>query len=87
MLTEETIKKIAFHKQLHDVGMCTCPCLDAVLTMAAAIKKEEALRHKMAIASPDAFTALMLGHYMNLEVEDGVDKVEGARVEADSSAS
>jgi len=61
MLDEAEIQKISFHKSIHDMGMCTCPCLAAVFKISEAIKKERELMVKMALASPDLLAGLILG--------------------------
>lgn len=34
ILTDEEIDKISFHSQIHEMGMCSCPCLPALLKVA-----------------------------------------------------
>jgi hypothetical protein len=62
MLDEATMRTVAKHSMLHDMGMglCTCPCYDALMTVAAVVKRENDLRLTLARTSPEALAALSI---------------------------
>lgn len=61
MLDGESLTVIRGHGIAHRIGLCTCPCYDAIVTVGAAIGREADLRLRMAIASPEALAALTIG--------------------------
>lgn len=78
MLDEQELARVATHGMTHGFGMCTCPCYDALIKVAEALKKEMDLRVKLAKASPDALAALTIGAVsMEEEDDDGSDPIGG----------
>lgn len=41
LLTEDEIVKVGRHKLTHDMGMCTCPCFDALMAIAERLPEHE----------------------------------------------
>ena len=37
VLTPDQVNAVARHKITHDLGMCTCPCYDALMAVAASL--------------------------------------------------
>ncbi|MGV0985080.1 MAG: hypothetical protein ACOYB2_11025 [Limnohabitans sp.] len=61
MLDEATIQRVGKHELMHTMGLCTCPCWQALIDVGEAIKRENELRVQFAKVAPDALIALTLG--------------------------
>jgi len=70
MLNEDELKSIALHGRLHEMGMCTCPCYDALITVGKKLMVENELRVKTAKVSPDILAALTIGAAEGADDED-----------------
>ena len=85
MLDEAEMARVAKHETVHRIGYCTCPCFDALMKVGAALKDENALRVRLAKASPELLAGLTIGAAMvdeaNAEeaVPDGEDAMEVIR--------
>lgn len=74
MLDPTELEKVAFHNSIHDMGMCTCPCMEALLKVSKALQKEREMQIKVARQSPDLLAALILGAETVREAENGIDQ-------------
>jgi hypothetical protein len=63
MIDEATMTAVAKHGTAHEVGVCRCPCYEALLTVGRAVQVERYLARRMAATSPEALAALTLGGY------------------------
>jgi hypothetical protein len=59
MLDDETIRTVSKHGFVHTMGMCTCPCFDALMAVGNRLKEERDLAAKIGSVSPIALAALM----------------------------
>ena len=60
MIDEPTLGRLDRHSVSHRMEMCTCPCFDALLQVAEAMKRENDLRVRVARVSPEVLAALTL---------------------------
>jgi hypothetical protein len=70
MLDEVTISRVAKHEVSHQLGMCTCPCFDALMEVGDVVKREGELRIALAKASPEALAAITLAGENGQEEEE-----------------
>jgi len=61
MLNEDELKRIGKHGAIHRMGMCGCPCFDALVEIGKKLAVENELRVKLAKANPDVLAALTIG--------------------------
>jgi hypothetical protein len=61
MIDEEELKRIAGHGALHKMGLCTCPCYEALLEVGRKLQVENELRLRLAKASPEVLAGLTIG--------------------------
>lgn len=60
MIDETELKTIALHGTMHKMGMCTCPCYEALLTVGRKLAVEAELRARIAEVSPEAIAAITI---------------------------
>lgn len=69
MIDEATMAAVLKHGTVHQIGYCSCPCYDALAKVADAIGREDELRIRMALVSPEALAGLIRGAAMMADDE------------------
>ena len=59
MLDETQIKAVGRHGMVHQMGMCTCPCYDALIAVAANVARERKLVATFAAVAPEVLPWLL----------------------------
>jgi hypothetical protein len=61
MISKSQAEHIAFHGTVHKMGMCSCPCFEALIQVGERLYEENKLRLHLAHTNPHLLAALIIG--------------------------